>query len=107
MFATAELISQSDGVAPGQTVWLAVRQKIQKGWHTYWRNPGDAGQPTSIRWSLPAGWRAGSITWPAPRRLPVGPVIRRSSRVSNPSRWMPVTTPVADIPGSFTVSPIW
>src|ERR1700758_4145117 len=61
---TAELVSQSPGVAPGRTVWLAVRQKIQKGWHTYWRNPGDAGEPMKLAWTLPAGWRAGEIVWP-------------------------------------------
>jgi len=72
---TAELVSQSQGVAPGQTVWLAVRQKIQKGWHTYWRNPGDAGEPMKLAWTLPAGWRAGEIVWAAPHRLPVGPLM--------------------------------
>jgi thiol:disulfide interchange protein DsbD len=72
---TAELVAQTDGAAPGQTVWLAVRQKIQKGWHTYWRNPGDAGEPMKLGWTLPAGWRAGEIVWPAPRRLPVGPLM--------------------------------
>src|SRR5439155_11740521 len=72
---TAELVSQSAGVAPGQTVWLAVRQKIQKGWHTYWRNPGDAGEPMKLGWTLPAGWRAGEIVWPTPHRLPVGPLM--------------------------------
>jgi thiol:disulfide interchange protein DsbD len=72
---TAELVSQSAGAAPGQTVWLAVRQKIQKGWHTYWRNPGDAGEPMKLGWTLPAGWKAGEIAWPAPHRLPVGPLM--------------------------------
>jgi thiol:disulfide interchange protein DsbD len=72
---TAELIAQTKGVAPGQTVWLAVRQEIEKGWHTYWRNPGDAGEPTRLTWSLPPGWKAGQIVWPAPGRLPVGPLM--------------------------------
>jgi len=71
----AELVAQAPGVAPGGTVWLAVRQRIDKGWHTYWRNPGDAGEPTKLTWTLPAGWRAGEIAWPAPRRLPVGPLM--------------------------------
>jgi thiol:disulfide interchange protein DsbD len=72
---TAELVAQTKGVAPGQTVWLAVRQKIEKGWHTYWRNPGDAGEPTQLAWTLPSGWKAGEIAWPAPQRLPVGPLM--------------------------------
>jgi DsbC/DsbD-like thiol-disulfide interchange protein len=58
---TAELVSQAQGVAPGQTIHLALRQQIQDGWHTYWRNPGDSGEPTHIAWTLPAAWRAGDI----------------------------------------------
>ena len=72
---TAELVSQSAAAQPGQTLWVAVRQKIQKGWHTYWRNPGDAGDPPKIGWTLPPGWKAGEIVWPTPRHLPVGPLM--------------------------------
>ena len=61
--------------APGSTVWVAVDQTYDKGWHSYWRNPGDAGEATTIAWTLPAGWRAGDIVWPAPKRLPVGPIM--------------------------------
>jgi len=72
---TAELVAQTQGVAPGQTVYVALRQKIQPGWHTYWRNAGDSGQATSIKWTLPKGWTAGDFVWPTPRRLPVGPLV--------------------------------
>ncbi|HEY4266395.1 MAG TPA: protein-disulfide reductase DsbD domain-containing protein, partial [Micropepsaceae bacterium] len=44
---------------------------IRKGWHTYWRNPGDAGFPTTAKWQLPEGWKAGDIQWPYPKRLPL------------------------------------
>ena len=50
----AELLPQTTGAAPGSTLYVALRQKIVPGWHTYWRNPGDAGQATSITWTLPA-----------------------------------------------------
>ena len=69
------LVAESQGVAPGATVYVALVQEIDKGWHTYWRNPGDAGQATTIDWTPPAGWRAGDIVWPAPKRLPVGPLM--------------------------------
>ncbi|MEO8115621.1 MAG: protein-disulfide reductase DsbD domain-containing protein, partial [Phenylobacterium sp.] len=72
---TAELVSEAEGIAPGQTIHLALRQQIQKGWHTYWRNAGDSGEPTKAVWVLPAGWRAGDFTWPTPHRLPVGPLV--------------------------------
>jgi len=70
----AELVSATQGVAPGQTIHVALRQKIQKGWHTYWRNAGDSGEATSIVWTLPPGWTASAFTWPAPHRLPIGPL---------------------------------
>ena len=73
--AVTTLAAETSAVAPGSTLWVAVVQQLDKGWHTYWRNPGDAGEPTAIRWSLPPGWRAGDIVWPAPHRLPVGPIM--------------------------------
>lgn len=71
----AQLVAETDGVAPGSTVYVALSQKIDHGWHTYWRNPGDAGEPTTIAWTLPPGWKAGDIVWPTPKRLPVGPLM--------------------------------
>ena len=64
----AELVSLSRWAAPGSTVVVAVRQKIAPGWHTYWRNPGDSGGPTTLDWTLPQGVKAGEITWPLPER---------------------------------------
>ena len=64
----AELVAQQESIVPGGTVHLALRQKIQKDWHTYWRNSGDAGNATEIKWTLPAGWSAGEIIWPTPGR---------------------------------------
>src|SRR3954451_5867088 len=66
----AELIAEQATVAPGSTVMAALRLRIESGWHTYWRNPGDSGLPTTLAWTLPAGWQAGAIEWPAPKALP-------------------------------------
>jgi thiol:disulfide interchange protein DsbD len=71
----ARLVAQSQAATPGATLYVALVQEIDQGWHTYWKNPGDAGEPTKIAWTLPAGWRAGDIVWPAPKRLPVGPLM--------------------------------
>ena len=49
--------------------------KLEQGWHVYWKNPGDAGQPPSIHWTLPSGIEAGDLQFPAPRRLPLGPLM--------------------------------
>ncbi|MEI9994498.1 MAG: protein-disulfide reductase DsbD domain-containing protein [Rhizomicrobium sp.] len=69
----ARLIAEQDSIAPGGTMTVAFEQIIRAGWHTYWRNPGDVGQPTTLDWSLPQRWKAGALQWPYPKRLPVGP----------------------------------
>src|ERR1700761_5237084 len=69
-----ELVAERQGIAPGETIHIALRQQIQKGWHTYWRNSGDSGEPTQIKWTLPEGWQASGEIWPAPTRTPVGPL---------------------------------
>jgi thiol:disulfide interchange protein DsbD len=71
----AELVPETQGVAPGGLAYVAIRQDIQKGWHTYWRNPGDSGEATSAKWTLPTGWSVGDWVWPAPQRLPLGPLM--------------------------------
>ena len=72
---TAEIVADRTAIAPGGTIHVALRQTIDDGWHTYWRNPGDSGQATTLDWTLPAGWRAGDIIWPAPRQLKIGPLM--------------------------------
>ena len=71
----ARLVSEQGAVAPGGTVTVALEERIVEGWHTYWKNPGDAGAPTQVTWTLPPGWTAGDIQWPRPKRLPVGPLM--------------------------------
>jgi thiol:disulfide interchange protein len=71
----ADLVADRTGIAPGETIEVALRQTIDDGWHTYWRNPGDSGEATTLDWTLPAGWRAGGLVWPAPTKLPIGPLM--------------------------------
>ena len=43
--------------------------QLDPGWHIYWINPGDSGQPPVLRWQLPPGFIAGEIRWPFPDKL--------------------------------------
>jgi thiol:disulfide interchange protein len=70
-----QLIADRDAVRPGGTFTVAVEQDIAAGWHTYWSNPGMAGQPTEVKWTLPPGWKAGPIQWPYPIRVATGPIM--------------------------------
>jgi len=65
---TARLILSDSMVKPGQTVWAGVALKMNPGWHTYWRNSGDSGKPTEIKWTLPTGVTAGAVNWPVPEK---------------------------------------
>jgi thiol:disulfide interchange protein DsbD len=98
-----ELLSETADVRPGETLWVALRQQITPGWHTYWGvNPGDAGEPTRIEWMLPAGVTAGAIAWPYPSRFPVGIAMSYGyeGEVVLP---LPVTLP-RDLPPGSTVT---
>lgn len=72
---TAEMVSLGPSIAPGgkQTVGLVLT--LEDGWHVYWVNAGDSGEPPQIDWSLPDGFTAGQMQFPIPSRLPLGPLM--------------------------------
>lgn len=61
-----ELKLEADTASPGSSVWAGIHLKMDRGWHTYWKNGGDSGMATQIQWNLPDGVTAGEIQWPAP-----------------------------------------
>jgi len=71
----AELIADENAIVPGRTLMVGLRFELEKGWHIYWLNPGDSGQPPRVQWTLPAGFRAGEIEWPYPKRLGTASVV--------------------------------
>jgi thiol:disulfide interchange protein DsbD len=66
---TVDLVAESQWITPGRQTFVGFNFQLDKGWHIYWVNPGDSGQPPQVNWHLPAGLSAGEIIWPAPRRL--------------------------------------
>jgi thiol:disulfide interchange protein DsbD len=71
----AQLHSSRAAVAPGERFTIVLRQSIDEHWHTYWLNPGDAGEPTVIEWRLPTGAAAGDIQWPIPDAIPFADLV--------------------------------
>jgi DsbC/DsbD-like thiol-disulfide interchange protein len=67
--AKTELIAEKDFIEPGQNSWLGLHFELESGWHIYWINPGDSGEPPRVQWRLPTGFRTGPIQWPAPQRI--------------------------------------
>jgi DsbC/DsbD-like thiol-disulfide interchange protein len=72
---TLELISEKQWIAAGHLFDVALHFELEKGWHVYWVNPGDSGEPPRVTWDLPAGIKAGAIEWPAPRRLGTSTIV--------------------------------
>lgn len=67
--ARISLVAESSTVVPGSEAWVGLRFEMEPGWHIYWKNPGDSGEPPRIQWHLPEGFRAGVIQWPVPQRI--------------------------------------
>jgi DsbC/DsbD-like thiol-disulfide interchange protein len=66
--AKAELLFESDSVAPGGDVWIGVRFKVEDGWHLYWNGRNETGSPPTFSVELPPGYSLGDWSWPAPKR---------------------------------------
>ena len=66
---TAKLLLSHDEAKPGSTVMAGLELTMADGWHTYWINPGAAGIPTSVEWTLPKGVSAGPIQWSTPDKF--------------------------------------
>src|SRR5579862_9238645 len=64
-----ELVAGVKTLAPGTPFIVALHMKLPPGWHNYYSNPGESGVPTTIAWTLPAGYVAGPIQWPLPKRI--------------------------------------
>lgn len=71
----ARLVSEAASIAPGRSLSVALEFDIVKGWHTYWRNPGDSGQPTRLDWRLPQDFEASPIEWARPHRFDLPPLV--------------------------------
>lgn len=69
------LVSSAAVIAPGAGFQTGVHFELDKGWHVYWLNAGDVGEPPTVKWTLPAGITAGPLQFPAPHRIPYGPLL--------------------------------
>lgn len=70
-----QLVAPEDVIYPGGNNFVGLYFKLEPGWHVYWKNAGDAGEPPRIQWTLPPGVTAGPMQFPAPKRLPLGPLM--------------------------------
>lgn len=72
---SVQLVAPPAQLYPGQNFTAGLYFKLEPGWHVYWTNAGDSGEPPAIHWTLPNGVTAGAMQFPAPKRLPLGPLM--------------------------------
>jgi thiol:disulfide interchange protein/DsbC/DsbD-like thiol-disulfide interchange protein len=96
LHVSAELVAERSGIQPGAALIVAVRLVAEPGWHVYWKNPGDSGLPTAVKWELPPGYTVGPLQWPAPSRFPLSGEVTYG--YSGETLLMAEVTPPADLP---------
>ena len=66
----SNLQSQQD-----ETFYLGIEMAMDKGWHTYWQNPGDSGGAFDVIWESPEGFIIENVSWPTPELIPYPPLM--------------------------------
>jgi thiol:disulfide interchange protein DsbD len=66
------LVADVKSIQPATTFSVGLLMTMDPGWHTYWKNAGEAGLPPEIQWTLPNGITAGDIQWPVPHKYVEG-----------------------------------
>jgi DsbC/DsbD-like thiol-disulfide interchange protein len=96
----ADLLSDVRSIQPGHPFWLGVRLNVDPGWHIYWKNPGDSGLPTRVKFNLPGGFTAGELQYPVPHRFVLpGNIV--CFGYENTVMLLAKITPPDDLPANF------
>jgi thiol:disulfide interchange protein DsbD len=98
----AGLFLQQESIRPGSPFLALVRLAMDEGWHVYAPEPGDSGLPTTVSWDLPAGFTAGPLRWPTPRRFEESGLVTRG--YEGELLLVAEITPPADLPPGSTVT---
>ena len=72
---SVRMVSEYQAIDGKTPFWLLIEFKIQPQWHTYWRNPGDSGLAPRFTLNMPEGFKASSVDFLAPKRIPTGTYI--------------------------------
>jgi DsbC/DsbD-like thiol-disulfide interchange protein len=67
--ATRLIVDKATWKGRGDRLFAGVHIKLDKGWKTYWRHPGDSGLPPRFDWSGSRNLKEARILWPAPTRF--------------------------------------
>ncbi len=96
----ASLVADLKGIVPGERFNVGILMKMDPGWHTYWKYPGDAGLATDIHWDLPPGFTAGPIRWPLPHKSMDSGDVLSYGYSKETLLIVPITAPASLAPGT-------
>ena len=77
------LVSENISIDGSSKFWLGLWMQKEKGWHTYWSDPGDVGVPPTIEWVLPDGINHEKLVFPVPEKVLMGKVGANGHRGKN------------------------
>lgn len=87
------LYGSYDAVQPGKAFDLGLQFQLAPGWHIYWKNSGDSGQPPRVTWKAPEGFGFGDLRYPIPKRHVAGGNIVTNIHEGEPVLLAEVTPP--------------
>lgn len=61
----AALASDSGKIVLDKQFKVYVDFEMEPGWHIYYKDPGQTGMPTAVDFTLPPGFSAQPLSWPA------------------------------------------
>lgn len=68
-YSSVRLVSGSVDEAGKDQHIAGVQIRLEPGWKTYWRTPGDSGVPPSFDWSGSQNLKEAKVLYPAPHRF--------------------------------------
>ncbi len=99
------LVSESAGLVAGATNNIALTFDIDEGWHVYWPGQNDTGFAPSLELTLPEGWTASDIQWPAPHRhVSPGGILDHVYEDGEATFIIPITVPSDAEVGPVTIT---
>ena len=94
--ADVRLVPSVSAVTPGEPFEVALEFAVADGWHIYWKNPGDSGMSPKVDWKLPAGFEAGPLRFPVPKRY-----VDRAALVTNVHDGKPILLATLSAPADL------
>ena len=84
-FSHAQLVSpltslqQKKNTSAPINIPIGIYIHLKKGWHSYWKQPGESGKPLKVQWQLPEGWEVSPLKWPLPERFTNTPNFKKQN----------------------------